>query len=111
MVRRDRANCRQGQVFQIGSPNKGNSLILIRCESKFCSQGDVFESRKLRTPCCDFLTFAGHGVSLAVKYAKSTRHHRLRKKCFLVIPSEARDLLFHRPQEESRFLGQTAPSE
>src|SRR5579863_8696823 len=33
----------------------------------------------------------------------------LRKKCLLVIPSEARDLLFSPNPRKSRFLGQTQP--
>jgi hypothetical protein len=36
---------------------------------------------------------------------------RLRKKQINVIPSEARDLLFHQSKEKNRFLGQTPPSE
>jgi hypothetical protein len=33
------------------------------------------------------------------------------KVAFIVIPSEARDLLLRKAQEKSRFLGQTPPSE
>jgi hypothetical protein len=47
--------------------------------------------------------FRGHLVIQAEEPAE--------KVGFVVIPSEVRDLLFHKSHEKSRFLGQTPPSE